>query len=443
MTEVLDEITALIRENNIGGLNIILADLHPADLADLIQKLPKDERQLIFNLLSDDIASEVLAELDEPLQKQLLKHETPERIVEMIENLDSDDAADIVGELPEKKRREVLAEATGELEEDLRELLTYDEETAGGLMALELISLKASQTVIEAIHEIRRQKDEIEDIFVIYITDEFDKLVGMVNLKVLVLAEPDDLLKDIMEEDVVAVTTDTDQEEVAAIAKKYDLVSIPVVDKDYRLVGRITVDDIMDVMEEEASEDIQRMAGLGEEFHEEHTIWKMSMTRLPWLTIGMFGEIISAMVLRHFEASLREIITLSFFIPIIMATGGNSGIQSSSIVVRGLALGNLTLRDAWKKVGKELLTALVTGVISGFGLFLVVYFWLENITFAIIIGVVINLIIVQAAAFGTIIPFTLKRLGFDPAIATGPFITTSNDVLGLIVYLSVVTFFLY
>jgi magnesium transporter len=361
----------------------------------------------------------------------------------MIENLDSDDAADIVGELPEKKRREVLAEATGELEEDLRELLTYDEETAGGLMALELISLKASQTVIEAIHEIRRQKDEIEDIFVIYITDEFDKLVGMVNLKVLVLAEPDDLLKDIMEEDVVAVTTDTDQEEVAAIAKKYDLVSIPVVDKDYRLVGRITVDDIMDVMEEEASEDIQRMAGLGEEFHEEHTIWKMSMTRLPWLTIGMFGEIISAMVLRHFEASLREIITLSFFIPIIMATGGNSGIQSSSIVVRGLALGNLTLRDAWKKVGKELLTALVTGVISGFGLFLVVYFWLENITFAIIIGVVINLIIVQAAAFGTIIPFTLKRLGFDPAIATGPFITTSNDVLGLIVYLSVVTFFLY
>jgi len=441
ITDIVEEISALVEEENLGGLTNILADLHEADIADLLQKLPHEERQVVFDSLDDEKASDVLAELDEPFQKKLLKDETPERIVEMIENLDSDDAADIVGDLPEDKRREVLAEATGELKEDLSELLHYDEETAGGLMALELISLKADQSVIEAIQEIRKERDSVEDLYHIYVIDEFEKLVGYLSLKDLVLANPDVLLKDIMSDDVIAVNTDTDQEEVAATAKKYDLVSLPVVDLNYRLVGRITADDIMDVMEEEASEDINKMAGLADEFHENQTIWKASVMRMPWLAIGMVGELVSAMVLSHFQATLQEIVILAFFIPLIMATGGNSGIQSSSIVVRGLALGNLTLHDVWKKVVKELFTSVITGVAIATALFVFIYLWMDDPGFALVLALVLNLIIIQAAFFGTIIPFTLKRLGFDPAIATGPFITTSNDVLGLIVYFTVMTLY--
>jgi magnesium transporter len=261
ISDILDEISALASEENGGALKLIMTDLHPADIADLLARLSRKERQFVFDQLDAETASEMLAEMDLHIQEQILKNENTERIVEILENLDSDDAADLVGELPYQKRKEVLAEAKDELEEDLRELLLYDDESAGGLMALELIALKANQPVIEAIQEIRREKDKVEDIYVIYIVDDFNKLVGYVTLKKLVLANPDDLLRDIMEEDIVAVTPEMDQEEVAALAKKYDLVSIPVVDKNYHLVGRITIDDIIDVLEEEASEDYNRMAG--------------------------------------------------------------------------------------------------------------------------------------------------------------------------------------
>lgn len=439
VVDILDEIIALVNDKNIGGLNNILADIHPADIADIMKRLPKEDREFVFDILKGEVVSDVLAELDEPVQEKLLKNESPERIVEIIENLDSDDAADIVGDLPDDKRAEVLAEAPLELQEELRELLVYDEETAGGLMALELIALKAHQPVIEAIQEIRKEKDNVEDIYVIYVVDEFDKLVGFVTLKSLVLANPDDILKDIMEEEIIAVNTDQDQEEVAALAKKYDLVSIPVVDKNYRLVGRITIDDIIDVMEDEASEDFNRMAGLSEDSQIEESVWKTSFDRLPWLTIGLLGGILAAFILSQFETSLAQVVALSFFIPVIMAMGGNSGIQSSSIVVRGLATGDLTLRDAWPHVRKELGTAVLNGIINGVILGLIVTFWLDSLKLGLAVGIVLVLIIIQAGVFGTIIPFTLKRFGIDPAIATGPFITTINDVLGLGVYLLILS----
>jgi magnesium transporter len=442
ISDILDEISALASEENGGALKLIMTDLHPADIADLLARLSRKERQFVFDQLDAETASEMLAEMDLHIQEQILKNENTERIVEILENLDSDDAADLVGELPYQKRKEVLAEAKDELEEDLRELLLYDDESAGGLMALELIALKANQPVIEAIQEIRREKDKVEDIYVIYIVDDFNKLVGYVTLKKLVLANPDDLLRDIMEEDIVAVTPEMDQEEVAALAKKYDLVSIPVVDKNYHLVGRITIDDIIDVLEEEASEDYNRMAGLHDEAQLEHPIIKTTFMRFPWLLIGLLGELVSALVLSSYQASIEQIIALAFFIPVVMAMGGNSGIQSSSIVIRGLATGSLNLTDTWRRLSKEFVVAIINGLLFGVVLATIIFFWLNDLRLAIVVGSVLNGIIIQAAIFGTIIPFTLKRLGFDPAIATGPFITTSNDVLGLLVYLSAVTYFL-
>jgi magnesium transporter len=437
--DVLDELQALTRERNAGGLSNILADLHPVDIAAVLNRFQHDDREYIFSILPGETASEVLAHLDEVKQERLLKNEEPERIVEILENLDSDDAADIVGELPDNVRRKVLAGASEELAEDLRELLVYDEDTAGGLMALELIKLKADQAVIEAIQEIRSERDKVDDIYVIYVVDAFNKLVGYVTLTNLVLANPDDILADIMRADIVAVQTDTDQEEVAAIAKKYDLVSVPVVDRNYHLVGRITIDDIIDVLEDEASEDFNRMAGLTEDSSHEESVWRSTFTRLPWLTVGLSGGILAAFILSYFEASLAHVVALSFFIPVIMAMGGNSGIQSSSIVVRGLATGDINLRDAGRRVIRESASALVNGLINGILLGLLVTFWLDSPELGLAIGLTLNLIIIQAGIFGTIIPFTLKRLSIDPAIATGPFITTINDILGLLLYLTIVS----
>lgn len=442
ITDVLEEIIALIIEKNKGGLSNILADLHPVDISEILKRMSKDDREYTFDVLTAETASEVLSELDEPLQEKLLKDETAERIVEILENLDSDDAADIVGDLPEEKRRQVLAEASDDLEEDLRELLVHDDETAGGLMALELIALNSNQSVIEAIQEIRREKDHVEDIYVIYVVDDFRKLVGYVTLKQLVLSNPDVLLRDIMEEDVPSATTGQDQEEVVALAKKYDLVSVPVVDNNHHLVGRITIDDIMDVMEDEASEDYHRMAGLPDDPLLEVSAWLSSLSRMPWLVVGFVGELVSAFILFSFQVSLQKFVALSFFIPIIMALGGNSGTQCSSIVVRGLATGDLNLGDTMKRVGKEMLTGLINGTIFGIALGVIISFWLNDTALGITVGVVLNFIIVQATIFGTIVPFTLKRFGFDPAIASGPFISTTNDVLGLAVYLTVVSFVL-
>ncbi|MCU0646329.1 MAG: magnesium transporter, partial [bacterium] len=303
--------------------------------------------------------------------------------------------------------------------------------------------VKLHETVDQAIEELRSKADEIEDIYYLYVVDESEKLVGVARLTDLILAKGTTEISEIMDRDVVSVTTDMDQEEVANLARRYDLVSIPVVDKIGRLLGRITFDDVADVMEEEASEDIQRMAGISdEEEFREKSIFRISQVRLPWLLVGFSGELVSAYILHNFEASLNQIIAAAFFIPIIMAMGGNAGIQSSTIMVRGMATGEIGLYDIRRRLFREILVSVVNGLLCGLLLFVVVTFWLKLPKFGIILASVLMLVILNASFVGSLVPVILRKIKIDPAIATGPFITTSNDVLGLLIYLGLITVFM-
>ncbi|MFQ5768997.1 MAG: magnesium transporter, partial [bacterium] len=329
----------------------------------------------------------------------------------------------------------VLKSIDKEDSEEVKELLRHEEDTAGGIMALEFVSVSEDDTIDEAIKEIRAKAKEVGEVYNVYVVNNTGKLVGVLPLKKLILAKPNEKVKNIMNKDVISVPTNMDQEEVANIFRRYNLVSVPVVDNLGKLVGRITVDDVVDVMEEEASEDIQKMAGLTdeEELHET-SAFKISMVRLPWLLIAFVGEMVSAFVLHNFEASLNQIFIAALFIPLMMAMGGNSGIQAATIVVRGLALGELNPADTLKRLKKEFRVSFLNGTICGILLFGVVSVFGEP-RFGIVLGFTMLVVILNASFVGASIPLVLKRVGIDPAIATGPFITTSNDIVGLFIYL--------
>jgi len=323
----------------------------------------------------------------------------------------------------------------------VKALLRHDEETAGGIMALEIVAVDENRKTQEAMDVLRQKAEEVDDVYNIYVVDKIGVLKGVVSLKALVLAKPDTLLNQIMDREAVTIHTEMDQEEVANIFHKYDLVAAPVVDEQGRLVGRITVDDVLDVVEEEASEDITMMAGITDETIAERSIFKVSGVRLPWLLVAFMGELVSAVIYQRFHASVEKIIASAFFIPMIMAMGGNAGIQSATVVIRGLATGDIDLRDTGRRLFRELRVAFLNGCLISLLLFGVVAVWLHDPRFGLILGMAMLAVIFNAAFTGTLIPFLLKRVGVDPAIATGPFITTSNDVLGLVVYFSMITLF--
>ncbi len=447
ITEIIDNIRFFISIQDEANLKTILLGTHPVEIADLIAHLDEEEALYIFNLLPLELASEVLLHLDEynrELITDALKHE---RIAELVGEMDSDDAADVVSELSEDKAQKVLQEIDKEDSEDVQELLRHEEDTAGGIMALELIYVNQNSLVDEAIRQIRQQSEEVEDVYNIYVVDDNEKLQGILPIKQLILSNGDTRVADIMERDIITVTEDMDQEEVANLVKKYDLVSVPVVDKEGRLTGRITYDDIMDVVDEEASEDIHRLAGITNdvEIHET-SAFRISRVRIPWLLFAFAGEILSASIMSHFEASLEKILIAAFFIPIIMAMGGNAGIQSSTIMVRGLALGEIGLLHARKQIMKEFRVSLINGIICASLIFIIISIWFSkmpnNIEFGAVIGMAMFIIIINATIVGAIIPLFLKKIDVDPAVATGPFITTTNDVLGLTIYLGLTTYLL-
>ena len=441
--EIVGNINFLIEENDEAIIRNIIIGLHPADLAEILHYLKEDHRNYIFSLLDAEAASDVIAEMDDVSRDKILDDLDEDRISEIVDEMDSDDATDLVSDLPAHVAQKVLDSIDKEDSDEVIELMGHDEDTAGGIMAKEFISANINLAVEQVIQEIRAKSDEVEDIFYIYVVDDNNKLVGIVSLKDLILANPEIKISEIMFRDVVSVKTSIDQEEVANIAKRYDLVSIPVVDDSEALVGRITFDDVADVMEEEASEDIQRMAGIAddEEFRET-SILRISQLRLPWLLVGFAGELVSAFILSQFEASISQVIIAAFFIPIIMAMGGNSGIQSSTIMVRGMATGEINLYEIKKRVFREIFVSLLNGLVCGIILFIVVSLWFDQVKFGLLLACVLFLIILNASFVGAFIPVVLKRINIDPAIATGPFITTSNDVLGLLIYLGLITFFL-
>lgn len=441
--DLIEEVKHLSQQGDRRNLRTLIQKMRAADLADLIEHLEPDERLFIFKLLEPDGAGEVLVEMEGPIQGRILKDLDNEAISEIVRELDSDDAADLVGDLPKARAMEIIEGVGGEVSQELEKLLPYPEDTAGGIMALEFVSVKADVTLQHAIDTIREKREEVENLYYIWVVDDGGKLVGVISLKDLVLEPTDRKISEIMNPEVISVDVNTDQEEVVQLVKKYDLVSIPVVDARYRLVGRITHDDIIDAIEEEVDEDISLMAGvIDQEISEESTL-KISRARLPWLIAGLFGGILAAAVINQFEASLEKIIALSFFMPVIMAMGGNTGTQAATVVVRGLATGDISLMNIGKRLWMEMRVALVNALICGTLLGLIVGFWLSDYALGSVVAFALVLIIVTAGFIGSAVPLTLKRLKIDPALATGPFVTTSNDILSLFIYLGLVTLFMH
>ncbi len=439
---LIDEVKGLIEQEKIDALKKLVEGMRPADVADLIEHLGVDQRIILFQLLVPEDAGNVLVEIEPPIQEGILRDLDNKAISDIVARLDSDDAADLVGDLPADRAKEVLESVADDVSEELEKLLPYREDTAGGIMALEFLAVKADVTVKDAVKTIREEGKEIENLYYIWVTDDFQRLVGDITLKDLVLEPEDRKVSEIMNPDVISVGVNTDQEEAANLVRRYDLVNIPVVDGYSRLVGRITHDDIIDVIAEEIDEDMSLMAGvIDQEIAEESTL-KISRARLPWLIAALFGGVSAAVVINQFEASLKAMISLSFFFPVVMAMGGNTGTQAATVVVRGLATGDIGLVNISKRLWMELRVALINGIICGGILGVIVGFWVRDYRLGLLVNVALFLIIALSGLIGAAIPLTLKRLNVDPALAAGPFVTTSNDILSLLIYLGLVSMFL-
>jgi magnesium transporter len=439
---LLEEVKRLVDQQDSLTLKALLEQMRPADVADVIEHSGREEGLLIFRLLEPEGAGEVLMEIEAPVRERILKDLDSKAISQIVEVLNSDDAADVVGNLPADRAREVIEAVGDQVTEELRKLLTYPEDTAGGIMALEFVAVKASATVRDAIESIREKREEVENLYYIWVTDTYQKLVGLISLKDLVLEPPDRQISEIMNPEVISVNVRADQEEVIHLVRRYDLVNIPVVDDSYRLVGRITYDDIIEAIEEEVNEDISLMAGVIDQEITEASTLKISRARLPWLVAALFGGVFAALVIDQFQSSLEKLIALSFFFPVVMAMGGNTGIQAATVVVRGLATGDIGLVNVGKRLWMEMRVALINGVICGVILGVIVGLWLGNFRLALIVTIALIAIILLSGLIGSAIPLLLKKMNIDPALASGPFVTTTNDIFSLLIYLGLVTLFL-
>ena len=436
--EFLEEVSKAVVSNDIQWLEEHAFELHDADLAMIIDELDEDQAKALYDLLDEERQADILAELDDEAQDELIKSFSVEEIASQVENMDSDDAADLIGDLPQEQIEEVISHIKDdEAADDIVDLLNYEEDTAGGLMQKEFIKAKIDWPVNRCVVELRRQAEEVEKVFTIYVVDDDDRLVGFLSLKRLLFASPKTLIKDLYQDkNMISVKTSDDDEHVARVMEKYDLVSVPVVDLNNKLVGRITIDDVVDVIMEEAEKDMQLASGISEKIESSSSVWRISRARLPWLIIGMLGGILGAQVISGFEGGISEVPALAFFIPLITAMGGNVGVQSSAIVVQSLAKGDDQFGSILKKIGKESLVAVVNGIL----LSLIVYgfaYIFDSSTLGLVVGLSLFTVIMFAAVFGTLIPLLLDRYKIDPALATGPFITTLNDVLGLFIYLTI------
>ncbi len=432
-----DIIFAIEKEDSsflIGHLN----SLHPADIAEVLDVVNLKEAQFLYKLLDEDVAADVLVEIDEDTREQFLASFSTEEIAESLENMQSDDAADVIQELSESQQEEVLDAIKDEGQSsEISKLLNYDEDSAGGVMDLDFVAATWSWTVKKTLQKLRAQVDNVDQVYTIYVVDDNKRLMGTLSLKRFLYASDDTLIKDIFQDEPISVDVTEPAEKVASIMEKYDLVAIPVIGEDSILLGRITIDDAVDVIKEEAEKDYQMASGISEKIESSDSVFVISRARLPWLLIGLLGGILGAYVIGMFEDKIELFPIMASFIPLILAMGGNVGVQSSAIIVQSLANNSLDFDSIAKKLFKELLIALFNGVICALITFVFCYLTENDIALSYTIGLSILAVFTYAGLFGTFVPLILNKYKIDPALATGPFITTTNDVIGLLIYFSI------
>ena len=435
--ELISKILDFINSSDDNSILETFSNYHHADIAEIIEELNSEEATYIIKLLDSEKTSDVLMELDDDYREKILKNLSIKEIAEEVEELDSDDATDIISELPEERQKKVISKIIdAEHKADIKELLKYDEDSAGGLMAKELIKVNENWTVTRCVKEMRSQASEVTRVHSVYVVDNDDILLGRLSLKDLLVANPKTKIKSIYKKNVDHVYDTDSAESVASTMQKYDLGAIPVVDKKKKLLGRITIDDIVDLIKEEAEEDYQLAAGILKDVDVDDTIFELTKARLPWLIVGLIGGIGAAFVMVGFDEILIQNEILFYFTPLIAAMAGNVGVQSSAIIVQGLA--NDDIRGSINnRLFKETLLSILNGVILAILLFLFIYFWKGDTNIALALSVALVAVVIVAGIIGTFIPLFLNKRGIDPAIATGPFITTSNDIFGILIYFMV------
>lgn len=432
--EFRDRFQQALDEHDNNFIQKSLEDIKPADITSLLYEFNSAESKYVLDLVPVQVRAEIINDLDTETRKNFLKIYEPAELTEIVNLLDSDDAVDVLNELPIKISEEILATLDSTLRSQVIDLLRYDENVAGGIMAKELIKARDYWSVVQCIEEIRKQAETVTKFYVVYVVDDRDKLLGWVELQKLILTDSRTLVKDIYDDATVAVETYMEDREVAEVMRKYDLESVPVVNVQGQLVGRITIDDVVDVITAQADEDRQAMSGISEDVEEDDSIWKISRARLPWLLIGIIGGLISVKFIGLFEADLMRITAVAFFIPLIQATGGNVGIQSSSIVVQSLASPGIVDEGIFKRLSKVFSVALLNGVLLSVIVFAANMLVGGESRLSMMVSFALFSVVLIASFIGTVTPLILNKFGFNPALASGPFITTINDLLGLGIY---------
>jgi len=437
---LVESVKRLLRRGATTHLGNIVNKTHAADLSVVFHSLSLSQQRNLFNMITDIEQKGILfSELDEDTFLDLIEEMKLEDIVEILEQMPTDDVADLLGRLPEEKSDAILEKMKKAESEEVEDLLRYEDDTAGGIMVPDFIALAEDATAKDAIESLQKEYSEVEMPFYLYVVDDYSKLVGVSSLRQLVLVPPDTPLKEFMATDVFSVQTDMDQEEVAKIVARYDILAVPVVDHTNRLMGIVTVDDVIDIFRREATEDILKMAGVGEEFVETKSVLKSTRTRLPWLFASCVGGIIAFLIIGKYEATLHKMAALVAFLPVIMGMGGNIGTQSSTIVVRGLATGRLHIRDLWSVVFKELSVGFILGLVYGLliGSVAQLSYSMEVLAISVCFAVISSMSV--AALIGSLVPMGFARINIDPAVATGPFVTTAIDIISISFYFLIAT----
>ena len=437
---LVDSIKRLLRRNAMHNLKKIVEKTHAADLSRVFDSLTLPDQHKLFQMIPDTEQKGILfSELEEDTFLEFVEELDLREMVSILESMPNDDVADIIGRLPDEKSDEILRLMQKEDSEEVEGLLRYEDDTAGGIMVPDFIALGEETTAREAIESLQKEHQDVEMPFYLYVVNEYENLVGVISLRQLVVVPPTTPLKAFMTTDVFSVKTDMDQEEVARIVARYDILAVPVVDETNKLVGIVTVDDVIDIFRREATEDILKMAGVGEEFVETKSVLKSTRIRFPWLFASCIGGIVAFFVIGSFEESLKQFAYLAAFIPVIMGMGGNIGTQSSTIVVRGLATGHIDIREIWSVVSKELTIGLILGLTYGLVIGAVAQLAFGKMALAIsVCGAVLSSMAV-AALVGSLVPMAFAKINIDPAVATGPFVTTSVDVISVFFYFMIAT----
>jgi magnesium transporter len=437
---LIDSIKRLLRRDAASNLKKIINKTHAADLSVVLSALPSPDRRRLFSMIKGIQQKGLLfRELEEDIFLELVEALRVEELVEIFENIPTDDAADLLGRLPVQTSDAILHRMKKEGMDQLEGLLRYEDDTAGGIMVPDFIALTQDTTARQAVESLQKEYAAVEMPFYLYVVDEYGKLVGVISLRQLVVVPPDTPLRDFMSTDVFSVRTDVDQEEVAKIVARYDILAVPVVDETNRLVGIVTVDDVIDIFRREATEDMLKMAGAGEEFVETKSVLKSTRIRLPWLFASAVGGVVAFFIINQFEESLNRFVYLAAFIPVIMGMGGNIGTQSSTIVVRGLATGRISVGEIWTVVLKELTIGFILGAVYGVLIASVAQVRFQMDMLALSVGLAVISSMTVAALVGSFVPMAFARLNVDPAVATGPFVTTAMDIISVFTYFLIAT----